>query len=62
MKYFACYRILEREGVQSGVGSTVFDYTDEVEPEIVFAAIPKAIAEKRKCEPDDVVITAFNRV
>ncbi len=62
MKYFACYKILPREGIQAGVGSTVFDYADDVEPEVVFEAIPNAVAQKRKCLPTDVVITAFNRV
>ena len=62
MKYFVAYKIIEREGVTGGEGSTVIKDTGDGEAEAVFLKLPSAIATKRNCQPDDVVITAFNRV
>lgn len=62
MKYFVAYKIIAREGVVGGEGSTVIKDTGDEEAEAVFLKLPAAIAGKKNCQPNDVVITAFNRV
>ena len=61
-KYFVAYTIIPRLGVQGGVGSTVIAYDKGADPEVVFRAAPKAIADTKMCQEQDVIISAFNRL